>query len=59
MQVGAEITQAYGFVDLTTPGGIPYETVLGIRRDPLQYITLRVSNMKATQEFLSNTLGGL
>ncbi len=57
IEAGAEVKTAYGYIDLDTPAGIPIEVVLGIRRDPLSYIALRVSNVKQSGEWLKNTLG--
>ena len=57
IEAGAEVKTAYGYIDLDTPAGIPVQVVLGIRRDPLSYIALRVSNVKQSGEWLSNTLG--
>lgn len=48
----AIIKYAYGWVDLVTPGGLPLEVVVGIAKDPIMSIFLRVNNLNATEAFL-------
>ena len=57
ISAGSAVKYAYGWVDLVTPSGIPYEFVVGIARDPLMTIGLRVADMKASLDFFKNSLG--
>jgi catechol 2,3-dioxygenase-like lactoylglutathione lyase family enzyme len=57
IQNGANLKYAYGWVDLDSPGAIPFQVVVGTRRDPISYVCLRVSDVRATEAFLSEALG--
>lgn len=54
---GCTVKYAYGWVDLETSTGIPYEFVIGEARDPLMTVGLRVANMKDSLDFFQNSLG--
>ena len=54
---GANIKYAYGWVDLDTPNNLPLKIVVGIRRDPLMFACISVSNIDQTVKFLSEELG--
>ena len=54
---GSEIKYAYGWVDLVTPGGVPYQFVVGTARDPLMTACLATSDMKKSLNFFTESLG--
>lgn len=54
---GADIQFAYGYVDLQSPGQVPYEVVVGLTRDPVMLAALRVSDVAASAKFFTDTLG--
>ena len=54
---GLNVKFAYGWVDLESPSGVPYEVVVGIRRDPLMMVCLQVQDMKANEAFFTSQLG--
>ena len=57
IQAGCEVKYAYGWVDLVTPGGIPYQFVVGTARDPLMTVCLATSDMKKSITFFTESLG--
>lgn len=57
IEKGAEVKFAYGWVDLDSPGGIPYEIVVGIARDPLMLSCIRVENMQKSIKFFVEEMG--
>ena len=54
---GLNVKFAYGWVDLESPSGVPYEVVVGTRRDPLMMVCLQVQDMKANEAFFTSQLG--
>lgn len=55
---GATIKYSYGWVELDTPGNVPLEVVVGYRmRDNIMCMCIRVTDMKATIDFLTKELG--
>lgn len=57
MTTGVNIKYAYGWVDLDTPNGIPFNVVVGIVRDPLMLAGIRVANIDKSVDFFTNKLG--
>lgn len=55
--VGAKVNSAYGWVDLETPSGLPFQVVVGYTRDPLMLAAVRVPDIAATKRFLMENLG--
>ena len=56
--IGATIKYSYGWVELDTPGNVPLEVVVGYRmRDNIMCMCIRVTDMKATIDFLTKELG--
>lgn len=51
------INYAYGWIEGESPSGIPSEVVVGIARDPIMAIGLRVSNLEESLEFFTSELG--
>ena len=54
---GSEIKYAYGWVDIVSPSGIPYEFTVGVARDPLMTVGIAVSNMQQSVKFFTESLG--
>jgi hypothetical protein len=57
IEKGADIKFAYGWVDLDSPAGVPYQVVVGIARDPLMMACIRVSSVADSQAFFTQQLG--
>lgn len=54
---GADVKFAYGWVNWLSPNQIPYEITVGLTRDPLMLVCLRVKNLKESSDFFVNELG--
>jgi catechol 2,3-dioxygenase-like lactoylglutathione lyase family enzyme len=54
---GAIVNSGYGWLDLVSPGGIPFEIVVGAPRDPLMLVCLRVSSVADSVRFFTQKLG--
>eukprot|EP01035_Chromulina_nebulosa_P019422 gene19422-25300_t len=52
-----EVKYAYGWVDIDSPSLIPLQLVVGISRDPIMSIALRVNNIQETTNFFTKSLG--
>eukprot|EP01039_Chlorochromonas_danica_P010621 gene10621-11771_t len=57
VQKGALVKYGYGWLDLESPNGLPYQVVVGEVRDPLMAVCLRVANLKTSATFFRDTLG--
>lgn len=57
VEIGMEVTFAYGWIDLLSYNKLPIEVIIGISRDPIMAIGLRVQNIKASSDFYINELG--
>ena len=57
IEAGAKVKYGYGWIELDTVDGLPIQAIVGIRRDPLTALEVRVSSVRDTQKFLSDTLG--
>lgn len=55
--LGAVVKYGYGWLDLESPNGLPYQVVVGEVRDPLMAVCLRVANLKTSAAFFRDTLG--
>lgn len=51
------VKYAYGWVDLESPAGVPYEVVVGIARDPIMMVCLNVTDLKTSLKFFVSALG--
>lgn len=54
---GLTVLYAYGWVDLQSPSGVPYQVVVGIARDPLMMVCLQVSDLPSSVEYFRAQLG--
>ena len=49
MAAGGEIESAYGYTELTAPGGVPLKVRIDeTRRDPFEVVALRTNNLEKT-----------
>ena len=50
MQWGGEVQSSYGWTEATAPGGLPLRVAIDeSRRDPFQFVALRVTDVKASK----------
>lgn len=54
---GMKLKYAYGWVDADSPSDVPVEVIVGLRRDPLMFTCIQVSNMKESSAFFQEQLG--
>jgi len=57
IEKGADIKKAYGWVDVDTPAGVPFQVVVGIARDPIMMASIRVTSVPKSQAFFTKQLG--
>jgi hypothetical protein len=48
---GGNIMDAYGFVNVISPVGVPMRGIIGISPDPLMFVALYCKNVKETKEY--------
>ncbi|CAB9521151.1 Inherit from COG: Phosphoglycerate mutase [Seminavis robusta] len=54
---GGNILDAYGFVNVISPSGLPIRGIVGIRPDPIMFVAINCDNVKQSQAFYEQTLG--
>lgn len=57
IEAGVDVKYAYGWVDADTPNGIPLRVIVGISRDPIMAVNLKVTDLKQSLEFFTQVLG--
>lgn len=58
MAYGGQIVEAYGVVNVVAPGGIPLKLLVGDEvKDRIQYVALRVRNVKDSERFYVKAVG--
>lgn len=57
IESGMNVKYAYGWVDIDTPSGVPLQVVVGIRRDPLMFACINVSDITQSLDFFIDKLG--
>jgi catechol 2,3-dioxygenase-like lactoylglutathione lyase family enzyme len=50
-QNNANIVDAYGFVSVISPAGLPIRGIVGIAPDPIMFIAINCADVKASQSF--------
>lgn len=53
---GGNVLDAYGFVNVVSPCGLPIRGVVGISPDPMMFVALNCQNIEASKTFY-NQLG--
>ena len=53
---GGNILDAYGFVNVITPSGLPMRTIIGIRPDPIMFVAIHCQDVQESKAFY-NQLG--
>ncbi|VEU34687.1 unnamed protein product [Pseudo-nitzschia multistriata] len=48
---GGKILDAYGLVNVVSPGGLPIRGVVGIAPDPIMYVAINCQDVKESKEF--------
>lgn len=48
---GGNILDAYGFVNVVSPSGLPLRSIVGIRPDPMMFVAINCANVKASKEY--------
>jgi hypothetical protein len=48
---GGTILDAYGYVNVISPSGLPVRGIVGIRPDPMMFVALNCDNVKQSQAF--------
>jgi len=48
---GGVVLDAYGFVNVISPSGLPVRGIVGIRPDPLMFVAINCANVKESQAF--------
>ena len=56
-RIGVRSRDAYGWVEMDTPAGIPLQIVVGRARDPIMCACIRVANLAQTMAFCQESLG--
>lgn len=48
---GGNVLDAYGFVNVVSPSGLPVRGIVGIRPDPMMFVGINCENVKVSREF--------
>lgn len=48
---GGNVLDAYGFVNVVSPSGLPVRGIVGIRPDPMMFVAINCENVKASKAF--------
>jgi hypothetical protein len=48
---GGYVIDAYGFVNVISPAGIPMRSIVGIWPDPLMFVAINCADVKKSKEF--------
>ncbi|KAJ1639220.1 hypothetical protein T492DRAFT_126498 [Pavlovales sp. CCMP2436] len=51
IKAGGEIESAYGYVEVTSPGGLGVRVITSARRDPFEFVAVRVPDVEAAASF--------
>jgi len=54
---GGNILDAYGFVNVISPCGLPMRSIVGISPDPIMFVALNCDNVSKSKEFYEQSLG--
>lgn len=48
---GGNVLDAYGFVNVVSPSGLPVRGIVGIRPDPMMFVGINCENINSSREF--------
>ena len=51
VQAGGNILDAYGFVNVISPSGLPMRAIIGISPDPMMFLAINCVNVKKSKTF--------
>lgn len=54
---GGNILDAYGWVNVISPAGLPIRAIVGIRPDPIMFLAINCADVKKSEEFYYERLG--
>ncbi|KAG8466603.1 hypothetical protein KFE25_007982 [Diacronema lutheri] len=57
VQSGGAIESAYGYVEVTSPGGLAVRVITAPRRDPVEFVALRVPDVEAAAAYYERAFG--
>jgi hypothetical protein len=56
VKYGGNVIDAYGWVNVVSPAGLPIRSIVGIRPDPMMFLAINCADVKQSEEFY-NKLG--
>ncbi len=56
VKYGGNVIDAYGWVNVVSPSGLPVRSIVGIRPDPIMFLAINCADVKQSEEFY-NKLG--
>ena len=56
VKYGGNVLDAYGWVNVVSPAGLPIRSIVGIRPDPIMFLAINCADVKQSEEFY-NKLG--
>jgi len=54
---GGNVIDAYGFVNVISPSGLPMRGIVGIVPDPMMFVAIRCANVEESKAFYTKELG--
>lgn len=48
---GGNILDAYGYVNVVSPSGLPIRSIIGIRPDPMMFVAINCENVQKSKAF--------
>ena len=51
VQYGGTILDAYGFVNVISPSGLPIRAIIGISPDPMMFLAINCVNVKKSKTY--------
>lgn len=51
---GGNIIDAYGFVNVVSPSGLPIRAIVGISPDPIMFVAVNCLDVEESREFYNN-----
>jgi len=54
---GGTVVDAFGFVNVVSPSGLPMRGIVGVWPDPMMFVAIRCANVEESRKFYETTLG--
>ena len=48
---GGNVLDAYGYVNVISPSGLPMRAIVGISPDPIMFVAINCKNVRESQEY--------